>query len=436
MIDLSSLTPSQGFIIQGDAAWDYAGRSVSSAGDINGDGFDDLIVGAPFGDDGGDAAGEAYVVFGSASGFGTVDGTGRSVIDLASLTPSQGFIIQGDPEHRAAGLSVSTAGDINGDGYDDLIVAEGNGYASIIFGSAYGASTDPQSLAGSSAADQLIGGVGDDTIIGNGGADVLRGGAGNDRLVISDTGFMSVHGGRGTDTLALSGSGLTLNLTTTPRPRIDSVESVDLTGAGDNTLVINRLAVQNLTEVRADGVATVRVTGNAGDSVSLSDSGWTQGSDVTVDGVTYLTYTNGNARLLVQSGVSVSGPSFAEAQAASDKPLVSEPAPSDPDMLLTALPLSGGEGGNPEMAPALSGARPFLQALMERLVFEDRGFDFARLDPVAAVDPAGEPGFYGQGQPRFGFVAPEPLFDFSGLLPGITSDDYQRPELVDVLWDF
>ena len=72
VIDLSILTLTQGFIIQGDAAGDHAGCSVSSAGDVNGDGFDDLIVGAPYGDDGGTNAGEAYVVFGKASGFGTL----------------------------------------------------------------------------------------------------------------------------------------------------------------------------------------------------------------------------------------------------------------------------------------------------------------------------------------------------------------------------
>lgn len=42
--------------------------SVASAGDVNGDGFADLMVGAPFGDDGGDIAGEAYVLFGGAFG--------------------------------------------------------------------------------------------------------------------------------------------------------------------------------------------------------------------------------------------------------------------------------------------------------------------------------------------------------------------------------
>ena len=95
VIDLTTLSAAQGFIIQGDAAGDYAGVSVSSAGDVNGDGFDDLIVGAWLGDDGGNYAGEAYVVFGSASGFG-VDVSGRQVIDLTTLSAAQGFIIQGD----------------------------------------------------------------------------------------------------------------------------------------------------------------------------------------------------------------------------------------------------------------------------------------------------------------------------------------------------
>ena len=72
LFDLSALSAAQGFIIQGDAAFDLAGWSVSSAGDVNGDGFDDLIVGAPDadGDDRRHDAGEAYVVFGKAAGFG------------------------------------------------------------------------------------------------------------------------------------------------------------------------------------------------------------------------------------------------------------------------------------------------------------------------------------------------------------------------------
>ena len=113
-IDLSNLSAAQGFTIQGDATGDEAGYSVSSAGDVNGDGYDDLIVGAPFGADGGRDAGEAYIVFGGPGLTGT--------IDLSTLSQAQGFIIQGDVAGNQAGVSVSSAGDINGDGFDDVIV--------------------------------------------------------------------------------------------------------------------------------------------------------------------------------------------------------------------------------------------------------------------------------------------------------------------------
>jgi hypothetical protein len=70
---LASLYPpigdgSGGFVITGRDAFDYAGLSVSEAGDVNGDGIDDFIIGAPLADPGGDfAAGESYVVFGRAA---------------------------------------------------------------------------------------------------------------------------------------------------------------------------------------------------------------------------------------------------------------------------------------------------------------------------------------------------------------------------------
>ncbi len=82
---------------------------------MNGDGIDDLIVGAPEGSNINTFAGEAYVIYGQA-------GTERGTVDLSTLTAAQGFIIQGDPEGDLAGFSVSSAGDVNGDGIDDLIV--------------------------------------------------------------------------------------------------------------------------------------------------------------------------------------------------------------------------------------------------------------------------------------------------------------------------
>ena len=146
-VDLTFLSPSQGFIIQGDTADDVTGHSVSVAGDINGDGFDDLIVGASNAGDGHDLAGAAYAVFGSGSGFGAIDSnTGRQVLDLTHLSSAQGFVILADAQGDQAGISVSSAGDLNGDGFDEVIVGapfgddggNGDGEAYVIFGSAGG----------------------------------------------------------------------------------------------------------------------------------------------------------------------------------------------------------------------------------------------------------------------------------------------------------
>jgi Ca2+-binding RTX toxin-like protein len=115
-LDLSTLNGSNGFAINGIAANDYSGWSVSSAGDVNGDGFDDLIIGARGADPNGiDFAGQSYVVFGSNSGFG-------AGLDLSTLNGSNGFAINGIAANDRSGSSVSSAGDVNGDGFDDLII--------------------------------------------------------------------------------------------------------------------------------------------------------------------------------------------------------------------------------------------------------------------------------------------------------------------------
>lgn len=117
-MDLASLNGANGFVVNGIDRYDRSGNSVSCAGDINGDGVDDIIIGAfRSSPNGNEFAGESYVVFGA----GDVGASGS--VDLSSLDGSSGFVIIGVDEGDTSGSSVSSAGDINDDGIDDLVIA-------------------------------------------------------------------------------------------------------------------------------------------------------------------------------------------------------------------------------------------------------------------------------------------------------------------------
>ncbi|HWO08233.1 MAG TPA: hypothetical protein VNN80_02100 [Polyangiaceae bacterium] len=138
--------PPKGFALVGDDLdYDSLGFSVAGAGDVNGDGLDDVIVSqftflgeVPLDSDPSEPLGASYVVFGKRDG--------------ASVEPSAiraglggGFLIVGPPEDRYVGLGVSAAGDVNGDGLDDVMVSApvnaplasgmpGSGTAYVVFG--------------------------------------------------------------------------------------------------------------------------------------------------------------------------------------------------------------------------------------------------------------------------------------------------------------
>ena len=190
-IDLSTFTSAgtAGFRIDGAAAGDRSGDSVAGAGDVNGDGRADVIIGAPgAGNNTRVASGSSYVVYGSATPVNI------HLLDF-NLASAAGFRIDGDDANDASGYSVAGAGDVNGDGRADVIIgaygASSNGLLSsgssyVVFGSATPANIHllafnvPNAagfrIAGATAGDNsgiAVAGAGD--VNGDGRADVIIG---------------------------------------------------------------------------------------------------------------------------------------------------------------------------------------------------------------------------------------------------------------------
>ncbi len=159
-------------IFSGQAAGDYFGISVAGAGDVNGDGYADVVVGAYQCDIGGTDAGRAYVFFG-----------GPRSDDRANL------IFTGSSAGDSFGFSVAGAGDMNRDGYGDVIVGAYHndtggsdaGRAYVYFGGARPDDRPDLILTGEAAGDAFgysVAGLGDAN--GDGFSDVIVGAYGND----------------------------------------------------------------------------------------------------------------------------------------------------------------------------------------------------------------------------------------------------------------
>lgn len=356
----------QGFSITGlsGIAAQVIKTRVAGIGDFNGDGLDDMVATAYATGTLGTTAPNPFVwvVYGQ-TGYGTVD--------VGNLQASQGFQIKPFNIGQAVGgmafsvTDVDAAGDVNGDGFADLIIGIGNDEASgrpansgktyVIYGgisdlqsmtfqTANGdliGTSAAETLTGTSGNNQIVGGNGNDTLIGNGGSDVLYRGRGDDVFVLNAdnlgrlddiTGndrqaIARLDGGSGYDTLRFDGSGIDINLSAARRSAITGIETIDLTGSGNNTLRLGLLDVLNFGDNNLWNAANtngqtgealaaketrrqLRIDGNSGDQVVLGSlADWTRSTNpMTTDGTTFFDVWNHNssgAQLLINSQITV-----------------------------------------------------------------------------------------------------------------------------------
>lgn len=267
-----------GYVINGESGGGQAGTSVASAGDVNGDGLCDVLVGAPRMTVGANAnAGRAYIVFGRT--------TSTAVALSAVAAGTGGFALSGQDANGYAGQCVAAAGDVNGDGLADVLVgapkssptsgaAAGRSY--VVFGRMGSSGINLSEIeTGAAGGWVMLGEAANDNVgtsvsaagdvDGNGLADVLAAAPYHDRAGASNAGrAYVVHGRTASDPILLSG--IPAN---PPDYVVDGAAAADLAG----------FAATNAGDVNGDGIHDFVVGASQHDPVvggaTLSNAGRT-----------------------------------------------------------------------------------------------------------------------------------------------------------------
>lgn len=282
-LDVNSLDGTNGFFAAGLNDDDYVGRVVTSAGDINGDGIDDIMISADRSNPNGNDSGAIYIIYGTDSGF-DVDSSGR--FDLANLNGSDGTLITGTTAGDRAGRMVDAAGDVNGDGIDDLVIGayeaspDGNeeaGRTYVVYG-------DTDGL-GATLALSSIDGTNGISIDGVAGVDPLDAGSNGDQAGrgvssagdINGDGYQDIligapnadEAGTNSDSgaayVVFGGPGLAANIDLST---LDGTNGFKLTGAPAGKEL--GFDVTDLGDINGDGIDDILIGGKGGGGVTDS----------------------------------------------------------------------------------------------------------------------------------------------------------------------